>query len=265
MNRFLLCTFVVSLTGIVAWAQGNEGYLLYEAAISNIESGEYQRAYKDFKDIQQNPQMTSYHPEALYWLVKIGIVIQLYPEVAYYADQFLSQFAYSDYYPEIRYHRARIYLFENQPEKCLELLENFIREYPSSNFIPSSYYWMGEALIRLERFESARNIFNNILQNYPLSVKREAALFRLKEIQLKNRENELLEMLKVSHANYLEVSAQIYLKGLEDDRIAQLEMARENESLREQELRNRLASVKTRIVELRKYYINELLRLSDVY
>lgn len=111
----------------------------------------------------------------------------------------------------------------------------------------------------LGRLEEADAVFTDLLRKYPASAKREAARYRQSELSQLYRERELLNILKWSHEEYLRDTEEFYRRETE-----LLELRRSFSKSEQQEmLTGRLLEIKSELLDLQSYYLNELTGLSD--
>lgn len=238
---------------------------LINAGLGYLRNGETESASDTFREVLADPVMVPFHPEALYWLVKTDIALQMYDEASRAADRFILEHKDHGYFPEMRYQRGRLLYLEDDPENAIIGLGNFVRDFPDSGFVPSAYYWIGESLTALGRLEEADAVYSQLLKQYPSSVKREAARHRRSEISLMYRERELLNLLKWSHEEYLQDAEHFYRIEAEYSEAAAEYMAKlkggspgDLQNL----YRNHILDAKQRLLELQEFYIDELLELS---
>lgn len=248
----LVFPFIVNAQDVVSDEQLKMG-------LKQLQEGENEDAARIFLDVLSQLESETIHPEALYWLVKADILLDSYAEAAAAADRFLIDFPGHKYQNEMQYQRARLLYLEGEPEKAVTALGTFISKNPQSPFAASALYWIGESLTSLGRLEEADVVFSELLEKYPASVKREAARFRRSELSQLYRERELLNLLKWSHEEYLRDIQEFYRRE------AELLELRSNLTRTEQQemLTGQLLEIKSDLLFLQSYYINELVRLSD--
>jgi TolA-binding protein len=264
MNRKIHLIFLFFLTAYLVSAQDPGGDVLLSRGLADMKSGNSAAAAESFRKIINDESMRSYYPDALYWLIKVDILLGEYNEAAGAADGFLSAYARHEYAQEITYQRGRLLFLEDNPDAAVTCLGSFIREYPDSVFVPSALYWTGESLMNLGRYEEADEIFAELLNRYPASVKREAARYRRSEISLMYRERELLDLIKWSHEEYLRDSEDFYrreagyMKLIDDYRSRLNDVDKSVQNLINMK---RLLSEKEQLLEIKAFYMDELLRL----
>ena len=230
-----------------------------------LRNGNYAAAAGDFEGVLADESLLPFHSDALYWLVKTDIALEDYDGAAEGADRFLIFYPGDEREGEILYQRARLLFLDGEPEKAIVALNSFIESHPRSPFVSAALYWVGESLIVLGRLEEADAVFGELLDNHPTSVKREATRYRKSEIALLFREKELLDLLKWSHEEYLRDAEDFYRRETEyRDAISSYRdrMGDGTEAERAAAYRSRLLDAKERLLNLQKYYADQLLELS---
>jgi len=264
MNRIISLIFLFFLTVHLMSAQDAAGDILLRQGLSDMRSGAVDSAAESFRKIISDGSMQSLYPDALYWLVKTDIVLGEYEEAARAADGFLAAYKKHVYSEEIIYQRGRLLFLEEYPDAAISALGSFMQDYPKSVFVPSALYWSGESLMTLGRLEEADAVFSRLLDQYPASVKREAARYRRSEISLLYRERELLDLIKWSHEEYLRDSEDFYrrdaeyTKLIDDYKSRLMDVDQSGQNLLNTK---RLLAEKERLLDIKSYYVDELLRL----
>jgi len=266
MNRIISLIFLFFLAAHLIFAQDATGDLLLSQGLADMRNGSVESAAESFRKIILDESMKAFYPDALRWLIKADILLGKFEEAARAADGFLTAYSKHEYSEELRYQRCRLLFLEENPDAAISAFGLFIHEYPNSLYVPSALYWSGESLMDMGRLEEADAVFSRLLAQYPASVKREAARYRRSEISLLYRERELLDLIKWSHEEYLRDSEDFYRREagytkLIDDYESRL--AESDQSERNLFNTKRLLGEKERLLELKSYYVDELLRLYD--
>ncbi len=257
MNRITSLIFLFFLSVTFLSAQETVGDIALYQGLDHMRNGRIEEAASVFRDIIGDNSLKSYFPEALYWLIKSDIALENYKEASRAADGFLSNFTKHPYIEEITYHRGRLLFLEKYPDSAITALGNFAEKYPDSAFRPSAFYWIGESLIALGRLEEADAVFSELLSQYPSSIKREASRYRRSEISLLYRERELLDLLKWSNEEYLRDSEEFFRR--ETEYKDEIEFYR---SLQDDNNHSaRLLAEKAQFLDIKSFYIDELMRL----
>jgi TolA-binding protein len=118
-------------------------------------------------------------------------------------EYFLDSFPGSSFYDEGLYWKGRLLFIQNDFDNAIRALYNFIELFPEHEYTANAYFWIAESLYSLGHLEKSQRIFNLVLSEYPTSYKVEASRYRLSLIEMKNREEELMRLLKMSHEEYL--------------------------------------------------------------
>lgn len=257
MNRITSLIFLFILTVTALSAQETAGDIALNRGLEDMRNGRIEAAASAFREIIEDSSMKSYFPEALYWLIKADIALENYEEASRAVDGFLSNFQKHPYTEEITYNRGRLLFLEKDPDSAIAALSNFADVYPDSAFRSSAFYWIGESLMALGQLEDADAVFSQLLSQYPSSIKREAARYRRSEISLLYRERELLDLLKWSHEEYLQDSEDFYRREAAYTEL----IAGFRSSQTGNNLTKKLLMEKTQLLDIKSFYINELMRL----
>ncbi len=100
--------------------------------------------------------------------------------------------------PEARYQLGRVAFIEATFQQALRVFDAFMEDYPDSPLVANALYWSGESLLALGRPEEAEMLFTAVLSGYPESPRFESARYRRDIIELSRREQELIELLRLS-------------------------------------------------------------------
>ncbi len=240
--------------------------VLLKAGIAELGNGSFDQASETFQSILKDINLAEFHADAHYWLVKTEILLENYDSAVKYAENFFAFHPHDNRIVEMKYQYARLFFFQGYPEKAVIALGRFIVDYPTSLLVPSARYWIGESLIVLGRLEEAEAVFKDLIETHPQSVKHEAARYRINEIAFHYRERTLLELLRWSHERYLE-----YAEDLQRQRVEYYEAVKDLNNLNsegrqvEDKLiyKERLLKARGKLLDMKMFYINELLRLRN--
>ncbi len=164
----------------------------------------YNEAISSFHNIVLDPNNTDIHGDAYFWLAKSYFILDRLDDTERNLEYFLLNYEEHQYYGQAFYLKGRLLFKQHEYDNAILVFRNYIELYPDSSFISHSYFWIGESLFLLGNINTAMEIFQIIVQDYPSSVKYEPANYRLSLINIKQRENELLLLLKISHEESLE-------------------------------------------------------------
>lgn len=182
----------------------DSGETLLRSGIDAFGATNYDEAIRTFRDIILDSDHTGYQDEAYFWIAKSFIALGQHDDAEKNLEFFIAEFPESPYFAEALYQRGRLLFLRNQYDAAILALEDHIDQYPDSPFVANSYFWIGEALYGLGQFDRARQVFSIVVDQYPASFKVEAARYRISLIDLKEREEELLKLIKWSHEEYLQ-------------------------------------------------------------
>ncbi len=202
--RTILVVFLLSVVSSVVWTQSEKtGADALRQGVILYKDGEYHDAVLAFREIILDATMEPFHGEAYFWVAKTYLATGELDPAEKNLEFFLINYKNSPYYPEGFYQKGRLLFTQGEYEKAIQVFYNFLTLYKDNPFAPNCYYWIGETLYKLGHLEEAHTVFNKVITEYPESYKLEAAKFRASLIELKYRENELLELIKISHEEYL--------------------------------------------------------------
>jgi outer membrane murein-binding lipoprotein Lpp len=176
---------------------------LMREALKHFTEGSYREAILDFREIILDERYESFHGAAYYWIARSQIALENYTDASVNLEYFLDRYRQSSFFTEGLYWKGRLLFLQNDTDNAIPALYSFIEKAPEHDLVPSSYFWIGESFFALGHLEKAQRIFQLILAEYPGSVKLEASRYRLSLIELKEREEELMRLLKMSHEEYL--------------------------------------------------------------
>jgi TolA-binding protein len=198
--RIALIALLLANYSLFAQTQGET---LLRNGITLFGNTSYDDAIRIFREIILDSEYTGYHDEAYFWIAKSYIALRQYEDAEKNLEFFIAEFPDSPTIPESLYQRGRLLFLRHEYEAAILALKEHIDRFPDSSFVANSYFWIGEALYAQGQFEPARDIFSIVVNEYPSSFKVEAARYRVSLIDLKEREEELLKLIKWSHEEYL--------------------------------------------------------------
>ena len=229
-KKFIILIPVLFLLGRLYAENLDYGLKIMNNAILAFGDGKYNEALIGFREVILDEDLEALQADAYFWISKSYIAMGSYQDAEKNLEFYLLNYIDNDFYEEGLYQKGRLLYLQEDYESCIQVFYNFMEKYPHSIFTSNSYFWIGESLFALGHLDEAYAIFSTILEDYPTSYKIEAANYRLKLIEQKERENELLKLLKMSHENNL--------KSLEDFQ------------LREKEYEQAIASYQKKIATL---------------
>ena len=198
--------------------------------IEDFGAGDFGEALLSFREILLDPRLEPLQADAYFWIGKSYLALEQYDDSIRNFDTYLERFPRHLFVEEARYQRGRLLYLQGNPETSIVSLAQFVQDFPSSDFAASAYFWIGEALFLVGELDTSREMFATIVDRFPRSAKVEAARYRTSVIDLRQRETELLRLLKWSHEESLRLS--------------------EDFQRREADLEQAIASFQRRVVEL---------------
>ena len=205
MKRFpataaLILAAVVFVTPLSSQERGEA---LLSRGIESYNSGVYNAALQSFREVILDTRLNRYHGDGYFWIAKTYIALGRLEDASENLEFYIMNFPDNRYYSEATYQKGRLLYLQREYESAVTVLEGFVREEVESPFRANGYFWIGESLYSLGHFSEAQRVYNVILTEYPTSFKVEAARYRISIIELKDREQELLKLLKWSHEESL--------------------------------------------------------------
>lgn len=197
----LLCLVLILASGAVTPLAATEGLL--DEGLEAFRRSEFETARERFREALVVAPDTETVATAYFWLGKSAMADSQLEEAVRNLEYYLQNFPDHRFVPEARYQQGRILFMQDDFESAIQLFERFIERHPDSPFVANAIYWSGEALFNLGRLEEARRVFQRVIRDFPTSFRVEAARYRVAVIELTFREQELLQLLRWSHEEYL--------------------------------------------------------------
>ena len=157
----------------------------------------FKKAYNENKNAEE---------DALYWLILAQMSAGETRSALNDCNAFLAKFPNNKNCAEIAYQRARaLYLLE-QNDEAIKQFYDFVKQNPEHEKVSFALFWIAETLYNYKNYERATLFYRMIVDEYSSSPKREASLYRLELIQQREREEELLQLLKITHEESLKAA-----------------------------------------------------------
>lgn len=176
---------------------------LLEEGISRFQQGAFEQALLRFREALLNAEDPQVEGDAYFWIAKSAMGLTRLNEAERNLEYYLLNFEGHRYYTEANYQRGRLLFMQQHYQETIQAFQNFLEEFPDSPYVANAYYWTGESLYELGRLKEAERLFRTVLREFPTSFRVEAARYRLSLIELKEREEELLRLLRWSHESFL--------------------------------------------------------------
>lgn len=205
LRNFLSTLFFVLLVS-TSTAETSSNTSLPPALMTGIDQFSeefFNAAILSFRSVILDSRLSRFHGDAFFWVGKSYLAAKQYNDAEQSFAFVLDQFPDNNNIAETRYHYGRLFYLLNNPERSIQELAAFIKNYPSSPYVPNSYYWIGESLFSLGEYDTAKSMFEKVTVEYPKSYKVEAARYRASIVNFRQRETELLRLLKLSHEDTL--------------------------------------------------------------
>ncbi|MBN2050079.1 MAG: tetratricopeptide repeat protein [Spirochaetales bacterium] len=198
----VILVFLLFASGIV---NAQENPSAFQKGLNLFGSNNFSEALRSFRDVILDPSTEEYHGEAYYWIARSYLALEDYDNAEKALEFYLLQYADHRLYPDAYYQKGRLLFLQKEYENAIRVLYDFLGKYPDHSLVPNAYYWIAESLFSLGSFENARRVFSLIPEKFPTTVKVEAAQYRVSLIDLKEREEVLLDMIKMSHEEYIKM------------------------------------------------------------
>jgi TolA-binding protein len=203
-----LLLFMVLITPTLVSSQEREIPGALKSGIEAFGRGEYEQALLYFRDIILDSDLKKYYGDAYFWIGRSHLAQQRIEKAAQNIDYFTANYQDHHKYPDALYQKGRILFLQKEYENSIQQLYSYIDAHPAHEYNANALFWIGESFYALGHFEKAEKLYTAVIRDYPRSYKVEAAKYRKSLIELKQREQDLLKLLKISHEEYL--------KALED-------------------------------------------------
>ena len=238
----------------------SEGDDIFRDGLTAFERGEYFLAYRQFTRLVEEEPFYYYRANAVFWQGKSLYMMGDYVQAGSLLDQYIINWPDNGYYEEALYLVGKNYFSQENYQSALEAFIRFTEEYGGSVWYSHSLYWMGESLYNLGHIDEARELFERIIRDFPDSPKKEAARYRSALIEIKKREEVLLELLKWSHEEFLKSGQEsnrekaVYEEAL---KAYQEQIALLSDRERKMTYLNKLLSLKERGLALKEFYLEQ--------
>lgn len=200
-KKGVLLALLPALLSVGLWAEDVPETLA--AGIERFQDGQYSQAVATFRAIIADPSLRSFHGHAYYWVARTRMAEDRLDAAADAYDYFLNVYDDHLYSLQAAYDRARLFYLAEDYESTIQAFSAFVDANEESDLVANALYWTGESLFELGQIASARRYFLEVVEGYPSSYRVEAARYRIDVIDLKQREDELLQLLRWSHEEYL--------------------------------------------------------------
>ncbi len=240
-----------------------------DSAITLFEQRRYDEARGAFSVISSNAELSAYHPEVFYWLAQIDIAQGNFAAAQQQFFKIYNQFPQSTRYVGARYHHSRLHFYTGNYHAAVAELESFRESFPDSDFVGNSYYWSGLSLLTLGKNAEAKAMFEQVVRGYPTSYRVDAAHYQLSLLRLAQREDNLLEVVRWTHEEYLSLIDEVERSVDETDQILittvpqeELEQEEQEEVDRQllDEYRRQIERLRVELDNLRRIEVSKLRR-----
>ena len=176
---------------------------LMRSGLEKFKAGRFTEALYDFREVVLDASLSDYHGSAYFWITKSYLALQNLDLAEENLKFFLTNYPGHPFFEEGMYQQGRIHYLKGEYPQAISVFYDFLNQYPDSSFAANSFFWIGECLYSLGHFQEAEKLFYRVVTQYPDSYKVEAANYRLALIDIVYREEVLLDLVKLSHEEYL--------------------------------------------------------------
>lgn len=204
--RLLIAMCLLTAAGSLA-AQTAAPQDILQRGKQEYQSANYRAALQDFRNIILNPQYSAVHGDAYYWVALSYMALNQLGDAEKNLEYFLLNYKDNSNIANAYYQKGRLLFLQNEYQNSIQVLYTFVTSYPHNPFLANAYYWIGESLYRLGHLDEAKKVFQVVVAQYPTSYKFEAAQYRLSVINLKERELELMKLLRWSQEHAVQAQS----------------------------------------------------------
>ncbi len=202
-KKISLLLIISVLVPLFTYGQSRNLPPALQSGIQAFSNANYDQALLHFRDIILDSAKKEYYGDAYYWIARSHLAEDRIDKAAQNIDFFIANYKGHFKYPDALYQKGRILFLQKEYEKSIRQLYDYIENYTAHEYNANAFFWIGESFYALGHFDKAEKIFTTVIRDYPRSYKIEAARYRKDLIQLKQREQDLLKLLKISHEEYL--------------------------------------------------------------
>ncbi len=205
-KRFYTVLMLFFFTALVGgFSQTDDGKAIIKSGLEKFTKGQYAHAIIDFRQIILNPSYENLYDAAYFWIARSYMEEGMLSKAESNLEFFIQNFPSSRFYPEAIYQKGRLLYMQQDYENSIQVLYEYLKKYPKAPFAANSYFWIAESLYALGHFDKAQQLYAYLIKEYPTSYKVETSKYKLSLIALKQHEEELLKLLRLSHEEYLKV------------------------------------------------------------
>ncbi len=228
--------------GKVSTYDSKDKVQLLEEGLSAYNSKDYANAIILLREVVSEGNA---NPDVHYMLIMSEMYAEDYASVIGDCNKFSSLYPDSPLLSNITYQKGKALHYIGENDQAVIVLSDFCHENPQSKIYPSALYWIAECFYEDYNFKTAEGLFQRIIDVYPDDKKAVDAKYKIDAIAQREREQKLLDILKMNNEKYLDQKENYerQLRGLESADIATL--------------KKELAEAKTRIQELEKQLAEE--------
>jgi len=183
------------------------------AGVNLFSQGKYREAVPELRRFQAEAPSAELRGEALFWISLSELSAGEYDEALQDMDALIQTDPAHRRVKELSYQRGRVLYYLGRYDEAVVQLKVYSdsltpdagAELSSSDRAKkaSALYWIGECLFSMNQMDKAADVFHSVIDDYPGGTKYEASVYRLALIDQKKVEEQLLNLLKMSHEESL--------------------------------------------------------------
>ncbi len=189
----------------MSFSESKDGKYLLKSGLMKYSNSKYSDAIRDFREVILNPSYEDIYDVAYFWIARSYMAEGKLDKASTNLEFFIQNFPHSHFYSESVYQKGYLLYLLHDYDNSIQVLYLYLKKYPDGTFAANSYFWIAESLFSLGNFDKAQTLYSFVIEHYPKSYKVEAARYKLSLINLKQHEEELLKLLRISHEQYLKV------------------------------------------------------------
>lgn len=137
--------------------------------------------------------------EALYWLMLSELALGDTRSAVADGNAFIAQYQDSMRIADVEYQTGRALYLLKDYDGAIKQLYAFVKKFPDNEKVSYALFWIAESLYECKNDERAKLFYTLIIDEYATSPKYEPSVYRLELIKQRAREEELLQLLRVTH------------------------------------------------------------------
>jgi len=160
----------------------------FDLALTLYRRGRYTDAITEFRRLLFDMKTVKYRGAGYYYAAHCYMSIKNYSRARKNFEIVVDEMKKSRYHSASLYYLGRCdYLLKNY-KAAISAFDTYVRMYPSLEYADNSLYWKAESLLSMGYRMQARKVLAGLLIRYPNGNKADAASFKLRLLDLEQRE-----------------------------------------------------------------------------